>query len=101
MKTLVFILILTLFGCSSKIITLKFNTEIICPSFSYRFLVLNSTPKEVEQSIENAIAKSLKSNESNRYTVLYFSNNRNTSIYNITPQQIKQECFLEERLKNI
>lgn len=94
------ILMLLMNGCVFLGGAPKFNTEIFCPSFSYRFLILNTTKREVEQSIENAIAESLKSNKDNKYVVLYFPNSASTSIYNITPQQIKQECYLEERPKN-
>ena len=96
-----FVLMLTFFlsSCLSRSTMAEFNTEIVCPNFAYRFLVLHATKQEVEASIENAIEESLKSNEGNKYTVLYFSNHHSTSIYNATPQQIKKECVLYERAR--
>ena len=94
------LLVLLVCSCVSGKAVPEFNTEIICPSFSYRFLILHATKQEVEQSIENAIIELAKTNEDNKYTVLYFPNQSTTSIYNTTPTQIKQECFLEQRLRN-
>ncbi len=75
----------------------QFNTEIFCPNSSYRILILQSTRTEVEKSIIDAIEYSKKSNKKNRYTVLYLPNNRSTSIYNTTPQELLNQCQLIER----
>ncbi len=79
----------------------KYNTEIVCPNSSYRFLVLQSTKAETEESIRKAIEYHLKSNKKNRYTILYFPNNRTTSIYNMTPQEVQRECLLIERPRKL
>ncbi len=90
---------LVLFGCSllSNKNEPQFNTEIVCPNSSYRILILQATKAEVERSILDAIEYWKGSNKKNRYTVLHFSKDRNTSIYNTNPQELFDQCLLVER----
>ncbi|MES2677326.1 MAG: hypothetical protein V4612_03305 [Pseudomonadota bacterium] len=97
MKNLAVILSLLLSGCGIFKEEPQFNTEIFCPNSSYRILILQSTKAEVEKSIIDAIEYNQKSNKRNRYTVLYLPNNRSTSIYNATPQELISQCQLTER----
>lgn len=72
-----------------------FNTELFCSTFSYRFLILKTTKEEVLKSIEKAIEYKIKSNKRTKYTVLYFPHNQSTSIYNITPEELRS-CQIRE-----
>ncbi len=101
---LVLFFITHLVGClpQGKISSNKLavNTEIFCPSFSYRFLVIGSTRQDVAWAIENAIKQNEASNQNSNYTILYFANGRSTSIYNVTPQELKRFCALIEKPRN-
>ncbi len=97
MKKFTIILPLIIASCVSFESEPQFNTEIFCPSSSYRILILQSTKVEVENSILSAIKYWEKSNKKNRYTVLYLPGNRSTSIYNTRPQELLNECILTER----
>ena len=101
MKQLITILLLLTLGCKSWDDEPKYNTEIVCPNSSYRFLVLQTTKQEAEQSIRDAIEYQLKSNKKNRYTILHFPNKRSTSIYNLYPQEVQKECILIERPRKL
>jgi uncharacterized lipoprotein NlpE involved in copper resistance len=71
------------------------NTELFCPEFSYRFLVLKTTQEEVLQAINEAIEYNRKSNKGSKYTVLRFPHNQSTSIYNVSPEELKR-CGIRE-----
>jgi hypothetical protein len=79
----------------------QFNSEIVCPNSAYRFLILQSNKAEVEASIRQAIEYNQKSNKRTAYTILYLPNNRTTSIYNVTPQELQSQCMIIERPRNI
>lgn len=101
MKQFTVILLLFLTSCLSLDDEPKYNTEIVCPNSAYRFLVLRTTKKEVEQSIRDAIDYHNKSNRRNKYTILYFPDKSNTSIYNLMPEEVQRECMLIERPRKL
>jgi len=72
------------------------NTEINCPIYYYRFLMLHATRQEVQQSIMDAIKYRESSNFEEKYTVLKLPDGRSTSIYNITPKELLHNCSLRE-----
>ncbi len=101
MKLISLIILAFIVSCQPVDNEPKYNTEIVCPNSSYRFLVLQATKQEVEQSILNAIDYYLKSNKRNNYTILYFPNRRTTSIYNMTPLEVQRDCMLIERPRKL
>ena len=101
MKQFIVILLFFITACHSFDDEPKYNTEIVCPNSSYRFLVLRATKKEVEKSIIDAIDYHQKSNKRNKYTILYFPDKSNTSIYNIIPEEVQRDCTLIERPRKL
>lgn len=103
-KSIAIIFLIILASCSSSPSVVNenapFNTELYCPSIYYRFLILKTTKKEVMDSIEKAIEYRRKSNKKSRYTVLYFPHGASTSIYNITPEELKK-CGIRELPRKI
>ncbi|MFT5703995.1 MAG: biotin-(acetyl-CoA carboxylase) ligase [Rickettsiales bacterium] len=100
MKNLILAFYLLIVGCGINSKQPEFNTEIICPKTSYRILILETTAFQVEKAILDSIEYQKKLNKNSKYTVLYLSNNRSTSIYNTTPQELLYECNLIQRPRN-
>lgn len=98
LKKTAVILSIILAGCASSgdiDERAPFNTELFCPASSYRFLILYTRQEDVMRSIDQAIEYKRQSNKQSRYTVLQLPHNQSTSIYNVTPEELKN-CIIRE-----
>ena len=95
-QIIVFI-ILFLAGCGSSGGRYGISTEIVCGKYSRSFLILYFTRNEVIQSVENAVQKSIKNKDTDRFTILKFSDGSSTSLPDINPLQVRAECYFVEK----
>ena len=71
----------------------QFDTELNCPRINYRIILLQSSPADIRNAINFAIAERNKYRTTENYTVLKLPNKKTFFIQNITPENM-QFCYL-------
>lgn len=72
------------------------DTEIFCPRYSIRFLLLNTNRKDAVDAIEKAVTDRKIRGDNSKNSILRFSKGRSTMLENIPPEHLR-ECYFNER----
>lgn len=93
-----FVLISLVSGCVSSSYQQRemVDTEIFCPRYSIRFLLLNTNKKDAVNAVEKAVADRKISGDNSKNAILRFSKGRSTMLENIPPEHLG-ECYFNER----
>jgi hypothetical protein len=88
------ILVVFLSSCTSKTSAKAlYDTELNCPQFHYRVVLLEVSPGDLRRSIDWALKEKGKFKTTENYTVLKLPNKKNFFIPDI-PTEALQYCYL-------
>jgi hypothetical protein len=75
---------------------LQYNTEIRCPQFSYKILIVGETIPNIRQAILETIEMRKRENITDDTTILKFpGSKRDMVIYHITPKKLETCSMLQ------